>query len=149
MLELRKATQEDIDAILRTVRQENIAELEVLGVGLEDSLLWSLDHSSEATVAVIDGEVVCAFGVVATPKKGVGRPWMVGTSTIDRHSIEFLRSSKVVLTDLLRRWDLLVNYADTRNLRGLRWLKFMGFTIHEAEPLGERQLMFHRFEKEA
>ena len=149
MLELRKATQEDIDAVLRTVRQENIAELEVLGVGVDYSLVWSLENSSEACVAVIDGEVVCAFGVVPTPKKGVGVPWMMGTSTIDRHSIAFLRASKMVLTDMFKRWDLLVNDADTRNLRGLRWLKFMGFTIHEAEPLGERQLMFHRFEKEA
>lgn len=149
MLELRKATQADIDAILATVRKENIAELEVLGVGLEDSLLWSLDHSSEACVAVIDGEVVCAFGVVATPEARVGVPWMVGTSTIDRHSIAFLRSSKMVLTDMFKRWDLLVNFADTRNLRGLRWLKFMGFTIHPTEPIGENQLMFHRFEKGA
>ena len=58
MLELRKATQEDIDAILHTVRQENIAELEVLGVGVDYSLVWSLENSSEACVAVIDGEVV-------------------------------------------------------------------------------------------
>lgn len=149
MLQLRKATQEDIDAILRTARQENVDELEVLGIGLQDALLWSLDHSSEACVALLDGEPVCAFGVVATDQQGVGRPWMVGTSAIDRHSFAFLRSSKIVIADLLTRWDLLVNYADTRNSRGLRWLRFMGFTIHPAELIGEKPMPFHRFEKGA
>ncbi len=144
--EFRKATHEDVKAIIRTVRQENLDELELVGIGLQDALEWSLGHSEEAFVAVFDGVPVCAFGVIATDDPHVGRPWMVGTSEIDNHKVEFLRASKAVVAELLIYWGTLRNVADARNTRGLRWLRFMGFTIHPAEHLcGD--LFVHRFEK--
>jgi len=146
--EFRKATQEDVQHILATVRQENLDELELIGIGIQDALEWSLGHSEEAFVAVFDGVPVCAFGVIATDDPHVGRPWMVGTSEIDKHKLAFLRGSKVVVAELLTYWGTLRNVADARNARGLRWLRFMGFTIHPAEHLGGG-FFIHRFEKSA
>lgn len=146
--EFREATQEDIELILNYARQENIDELQLVdNLDLRTALVGSLGQSTEAYVAVIDGDPVCAFGVVETDHPGVGRPWMVGTSTIDKHGVAFLRASRAVIAELAARWPLLVNVADARNTRGLRWLRFMGFTIHEPEPMGQHNLMFHRFEK--
>jgi len=144
--EFRVATPEDIQEILRTVRQENVAELEMIGVGIDTSLNWSLRNSCEAYVALIDGDVVCAFGVVATHDPNMGTPWMVGTSVIDKHSIAFLRTSKQVVDKLLERWSILRNFADARNARGLRWLRFMKFDI---DPNGVclNGFKFHQFEK--
>lgn len=148
MIEFRKALQSDVDTILEHARQENIDELQVFdGMVLQDALTKSIENSAEAFVAVIDGDPVCAFGVVPSKVPGVGTPWMVGTSTIDQHGTAFLRGSKAVISDLMNRWNLLLNYADTRNVRGLRWLRFMGFTIHAAEPVGPKGMLFHRFEK--
>lgn len=147
-LEFRAATPEDLQVILAHARQENIDELQVCdGLGLEKALSESIENSREAFVFVIDGEPVCAFGVVPAPLPNVGIPWMVGTSNIDHHGTAFLRASKKVLAELMTRWPVLTNWADSRNTRGLRWLRFMGFTIHPAIPLGEKGLLFHRFEK--
>jgi hypothetical protein len=148
--EFRESTSEDLEEILRNVRQENIDELQVFDdLGIGTALTLSIDNSSEAFVAVIDDEVVAAFGVVPSGTPGLGKPWMVGTSNIDHHAIAFLRLSKQVLTNIMLRWPRLENWADARNVRGLRWLRFMGFTIHDPILLGEKGLPFHRFEKGA
>lgn len=147
-IEFRKATQSDIDTILANARQENIDELQMFdGLDLPVALTQSIHDSSESYVAVINGDPVCAFGVVPSSTPDVGVPWMVGTSTIDQHGTAFLRGSKAVINDLLTRWPLLRNWADTRNVRGLRWLRFMGFTIHPAQPVGPKGMLFHLFEK--
>ena len=40
----------------------------------------------------------------------------------------------------------LVNWVDDRNTCAIRWLKWMGFTIHEPEPYGVANLPFRRFD---
>src|SRR5574340_1750339 len=104
------ASSADLTFIFENVRKENLAELEVFDdLGLDAAIGQSIERSSEAFVAVIDGEPVCAFGVVDSGRPGTGRPWMVGTSNIDRHGIAFLRASKQVIADIMVRWPHLEN----------------------------------------
>jgi hypothetical protein len=37
------------------------------------------------------------------------------------------------------------NYVDARHARSIRWLKWLGFTIEEARPMGFAGLPFHPF----
>ena len=147
MIEMRTATAEDISAVRANVRAENLAELEVVGLGLDEVLDWSLNNSWEALCGVIDGEPVCLFGVECTEDPEIGCPWMVGSNAIDRHRVAFLRASKAKVDQWNTHWPVLMNWVDARNVRGLRWLRFLGFEIQEAIPMGESGLEFHLFSK--
>jgi hypothetical protein len=146
-IRFRPITPEDVRIVTEHIRSENVAELEVIdGFDLPTVMDLCINQSAMALTGEFDGEPVCLFGVVAT-SPGVGAPWMFGSSLIDKHAVAFLRGSKTVISVMLNEWDYLENWADTRNLRGLRWIRFMGFTIHPAQPYGLKGMLFHRFEK--
>lgn len=92
---------------------------------------------------------VCVFGVA--PRSwvaGIGIPWMVGTDGLDRCAHALLRTSRPAIEVLHARFPELVNYIDARNVRAIRWLIWLGFTIHDPEPYGVAGLPFHRFTRD-
>jgi hypothetical protein len=147
-VKFRAITPEDVAVVMANIRSENVDELEMYdGLDLDGIVGWCVNNSQCALTGDIDGEPVCLFGVVDAETPGEGAPWMFGSSLIDRHAVPFLKASRYVVARLLEEWDHLQNWTDVRNARGLRWLKFMGFTIHPAEPHGPKGLLFHRVEK--
>jgi hypothetical protein len=147
--EFREVLSSDFDIVLAHIRNENVQELEMDdSLQLETIMKWCISESLVALTGVIGGEPVCIFGVV-DHGDNIGQPWMFGTSLIDKHAVSFLKASRYVIGRLLNDWPKLENWTDARNARGLRWLKFMGFTIHPAEPYGPKGLPFHRVERSA
>jgi len=93
---------------------------------------------------------VCIFGVAPASLLGsVGVPWMIGTQEIDSHAKAFLRRNKAYVERMSELYNYLVNFVDARNTRAIGWLKWLGFTILEAQPHGPDGLPFHRFEMRA
>lgn len=147
-IKFRPITSDDFKIVHDHIRRENVEELQMQdGLELEQIMQWCVDNSDVALTGEIDGEPVCLFGVVSADTPGEGAPWMFGSSLIDKHAVAFLKASRHVVATFLAEWDHLQNWTDARNTRGLRWLKFMGFTIHPAEPHGPKGLLFHRVEK--
>ena len=147
--EFREVLAEDFDIVFAHIRKENVEELEMDdALRLENVMRWCISESQLALTGVIDDEPVCIFGVV-DHGDNVGQPWMFGTSLIDKHAVSFLKASRYVVGRLLDEWPKLENWTDARNARGLRWLKFMGFTIHPAAPHGPKGLPFHHVERSA
>lgn len=114
--------------------------------------LESLEHgiacSSEAWAALVGDEVACIFGVApASILASEGCPWMLGTPLIERHALPFLRRCRPVVDHWAEVYGHLANHVDARNTKAIRWLRWLGFVIHEAEPLGPMALPFHRFER--
>ena len=133
-----RARQADVDELWAAARTSPFV-----------SLLRGIQNSPECWTGSIDGEPVCMFGVAAQSiLTGYGVPWMVGTSAIDRHSKAFLKGSKFVVEGMLHKWSHLENWVDARNVRAIRWLKYLGFTVHPPLPYGELGLPFHCFEME-
>ena len=61
-------------------------------------------------------------------------PWGVFTRAIDRHPLPFLR--------FIRGWVRAnvsmpaANYIDARNLRGIEWFNWLGFSVGDPVPYG-------------
>lgn len=147
-IKFRPITPEDVAVVREHIRKENVEELQMQdGLELDSIMQWCVDNSALALTGEFDGEPVCLFGVVDAQMPGEGAPWMFGSSLIDKHAVPFLKASRYVVSRMLQEWAHLQNWTDVRNTRGLRWLKFMGFTIHPAEPHGPKGLLFHRVEK--
>lgn len=141
-----KATFDHIPLLLPHVRQEDIVELAAVGETPESCLKTGLEVSEYAFSVFFNGEIVCIFGVgTASLLGGEGVPWMVGSDRLNRCVPGFLRRSRAAVRILQDRYLLLENWVDARNERAIRWLRWLGFEIHDAAPRGNNGELFHRF----
>lgn len=142
---------EHVAPMLEHIRQADIDELwSANRVTPEDALTIGIKVSTEAWSGLVDGKPVCIFGVApASMLGGIGVPWMVGTSEVDKHAKAFLRRNKPYVKQMLTLYNYLVNHVDSRNTRAVSWLRWLGFTICDAAPYGFEGVPFHRFEMRA
>lgn len=144
-----RATEEHALALAPTMRPEDAAEvLASGGYSPEEALVESLKVSSEAYTLLLDGKPAVMWGVVAMPTRTILEPptgvvWLLGGEAIRRRKRLFLRLSRVGVSLLLERYALLVNAVDARYVGALRWVRWLGFKVGEAEPFGEAGLPFH------
>lgn len=142
------ATVEHAIAIAADVRAPDAAEIWASTMQVPELALRSgLRFSDQAMTGLIDGEPVCMWGVVTESMIGrIGVPWMLGTSKLDKLARVFLRHCREPLLEMMQGYGKLINYVDARNLRTIKWLRFMGFHVEpETQPYGVSGLPFHRF----
>lgn len=110
-----------------------------------EALLYAFKGSDECYTARADGEIICMFGIhKLTALGGYATPWLLGANGIKKHYRHFLRYGRYVVADWKERYPVLVNYSDSRYKTALRWLEWLGFTIHPAQPHGPFGVPFHR-----
>lgn len=107
----------------------------------------SLAASPNAQVGLCRGRVVCMYGVAEISiLSNIGIPWLLGTDEIEKHSKYFLRQNRYYMKQVKKRYAFLFNFVDARNIVAIRWLKWLGFRIHDAQNFGPDDMPFHRFE---
>jgi hypothetical protein len=146
---IRPATYEDCLNLAPNLRQEDKDEAWVSGRYLpEEALIECLRVTPNAKVGVVDGEVICMFGVTSALRVDTGMPWMLGSDGIKSVSREFLRRNKEALDEVSVGYTWLNNYVWSKNTTHIRWLKWMGFTIeYQSMHVGHDQEIFYRFHK--
>jgi hypothetical protein len=144
------ALPEHIPAIADQVREADRAEFAALWQTAFSVMTESLQVSTEAWTGTVDGVPVCMFGVapVGFLVPEYGRPWMVGTHHLDRHSRLFLRRCRKQVAAMHRRYPVLVNCVAAANTRAIRWLQWLGFQVDDKPiPVGLYDVPFYRFER--
>ena len=141
------ATAEHIAPVAARMRQADRDEVWASSLSRpEAALRMSLAASPLAWTGLVDGVPVCMFGAAAsTMLASQGCPWLLGTDEVERHAIAFLRRNRAQVGLMLKVFGTLANRVDSRNTQSVRWLEWLGFTIHPAEPFGPLGLPFHRF----
>ena len=147
-VEIRPATADDIAPIVARIRESDRREcLAQTLLQPADAIAFVLGKSSQAWAGTVDGAAVCLFGVfpstLVTPDHG--RPWMVGTDAVETYQRAFLRRNRAIISEMKSRYSVLENWVDMRNDTSRKWLAWLGFTIHDAEPHGPLGRPFHRF----
>lgn len=93
-----------------------------------------------------DGKLLCIGGAARRSLlSDTGTPWMLGTEALEREGRLFMAHGKQCVDALLQYFTTLENYVDARNVKSIRWLRRMGFTVHDPEPYGHAGLPFHKF----
>jgi hypothetical protein len=141
--EIVEATMHHAEELSRTIRADDKREVEALGVTVDDALEHGVRRGANAFL--VDGEVVCIFGLNRLmfwdPEAS---PWMLTSNALEDHKIAFLRES----VRISRAWKAantyLWNYVDARHTASIEWLVWLGFTIHPAEKINGH--LFHYFD---
>jgi hypothetical protein len=145
VVEIRPATVADAKAlVLRAADREEVDAL--TGRDPRAVLVESVERSVSAWAGVVDGELVCLFGVAPLSLAGVtGVPWLLGSDAVARFGGPFLRCNRTYLREMLREFPVLRNVVDARNAVSIRWLGWLGFTLGTPQPMGVRGLPFIPF----
>lgn len=133
---------------LRAADREEVAAAS--GMDPRLAIEIAIERSAAAWVGLVDGVPACVFGVGGPSLMGdIGVPWLLGTDEIVRHQRAFLRRNKPYVAKMLKLFPNLINMVDARNGVAINWLRWLGFTIHDAAPYGLAGLPFHPFSMEA
>lgn len=145
------STVDHVPILAASMRAEEIAEaMAMAGLSPLDATAQSLARAIRAWTWIIDGEPACMFGVGTRNIAGdTGWPWLITTYAVERHPMTFLRHCRECVDEMLRIFPHLENYVDARHRLCVRWLKWLGFTVHAPEAFGVAGLPFHRFEMRA
>lgn len=148
---IRPASPDDVADLAPRLRAADRAEVWASHRATPfEALDCSVRWSDDARAGLVDGVVMCLWGVVPLSLIGrVGSPWMLASDDLERHPRLFLRRCRDVVAEMQAPYRLLTNHVDARNRLSIRWLRWLGFEIGPAEPWGFDRLPFHRFERRA
>lgn len=136
----------DIAPIAADMRPSDVEEVWASSRFTPEQALMSSWLGSRWTYTVNDEDGPVAMFGVAPWEEGVGTPWMLATPRLmGAHRREFIVKSRLVVGQMQAEFTSLENHVDARNLASIRWLRWLGFTIHPAAPRGPFRLPFHRF----
>ena len=147
---IKDARLEDALAMAHKMRDSDVKEIWASHrVRPLEALAKCIRNSERARTGRIDGEIACIFGISRQNLMGsAGTIWMLGTDLLEKHGIRFLRENKKEIVDISSEFSHIENYCDARNTVTIKWLKWLWFTVEEAQPYGVYNLPFHHFHKE-
>lgn len=147
MLDFRRATRFDLDAIAQIMREDDVTECRACGHSPREALEAGFSGGGHTwTVSDASGPFL-AFGV--TPMSlmdRIGRPWLLSSPRLWNHRKALLRLSGGMMWAIEERYPRLENYVWAGNDKSIRLLGKLGFAV-EAELHEIGGLPFHHFSK--
>jgi hypothetical protein len=111
----------------------------------EEALKQSLFLCKYNRVVLLNDKVVCIFGIGHIGEVGI--PWMLASDHLRDIRKTFLRECKGYLEEMSQGCSYLYNVAWARNETHITWLKWLGFDIRPAKPMGPDGELYHEFFK--
>lgn len=149
VVEFRAIQPGDVEHIAQHLRDQDAAELRANGErDALAALRRSVEESAVVVVATAHGEPGCMFGCVpgGTLLAPSAVVWMVGTHLVPQHQRVLARLAPRYILAMHARFGRLYNAVHASNTLAVRWLKRMGFVLHEPHPNPVTGEMFHYFE---
>lgn len=128
--------QQDADEVWATGRNTPLIALQKSVDSSHFSLLITGDDDTPLTLLGLRVENIIT---------DIGVPWLLSADQALNHRKEFLRQSPPVIDEMLQICSRLENWVHDKNTVSIRWLRWLGFTIDPAKPVGVDGEMFHRF----
>lgn len=102
----------------------------------ERPLMGYMTMSDRSYVGVVDGKIVCVWGVMRQSLlSGCGYLWLLTTEEAEQHKFLLIRWSQRVIENLLQRYTILTGECAISDQRARRWMRLLGATF--AGPEGK------------
>jgi hypothetical protein len=128
------------------MRAEDIREIEALGNTVEGAIRHSVDSTPDPWTVLYDGRVIAMFGLaIISILSGLASPWMLSAAELPiQHRHATARLTKQAVDIWKREHPRLINIIDPRYKSGIRWLQWLGFKVHDPEPMGKNMQLMHK-----
>lgn len=146
---VRPPTLADVRTMAEHMRKDDARELQASScASAERSLYLCLHRSPHRWAMDVDGKLGLLGGIsIHSLVTGVGSPWLMGTTELERVPGALTRVALRYRDLAIGLYPELVNYVDVRNRRAIKWLKRLGFTVHQDPiPYGPYRMPFYKFE---
>lgn len=133
---IRDGTLKDAWHVANNLRQGDIDELNAYQLNVRPAILVieGFKESAWCRVATINDEAALIYGVTPTNIEGEGVIWMLSTDKIMQFSRQFVRGCMNEVDAMQTIYHKkLFNYVHKNNIVAKNWLKWLGFSINEAE----------------
>lgn len=99
------------------------------------ALLAEVRHSSRAFALLLDGEVVCLWGVqVRSILANAVYIWLLTSRAVEDHPVLFIRQSRRMREALLAEYGTIEGFVAIDNPLSVRWLRWLGASF-EPSPI--------------
>lgn len=142
MIEIVPATMAHAEAI--ELRPGDAREIAALGVGKSQAFAATLSRSLWADAYLVDGEVAALMGLILSSLiGGIAMPWLMTGAPVEHHRREFMQLTRTRTQEMLAEYGMLVCNVHAEYARSIRWLRWLGFEIAAARPIGPLGASFH------
>lgn len=147
MIEFVPALRDHARALAPRLRDADREEVKAQSGLAPGAALLASVAMGNATAALEDGVVIALFGCPRWSVLGEGGvPWMLGCNRVLEIPTVVLRHNKRFVEQWRSEFAYLSNHVDARNEVSIRWLRWLGFTIHDPAPHGPYGMAFHKFD---
>lgn len=138
---------EDVEHVKANLRPADRLEIELFTGREPAAVVDETVHLSVVSGAGLWlGETCCIYGVAPrAPGSPVGVPWLLSTPSVERHAPALLRGSAAAVREMRKMFPWMENVVHAENRHALGWLKWLGFAMDEARPMGVSGAPFIRF----
>lgn len=147
LYEVVPVRQRHLDELALNMRPEDVAEVAALGMLPWQALSKCAMASRDTVAGLADGKVLAVFGTCEMPEHpGFTFIWLLSSREADHHKMAFARWSKRFVDGQRGRHRILGNFVDARYKKAVEWVRWLGFTVYPAAPLGDQGVPFHWFD---
>ena len=136
VITIKPSKPADASELLPRLRPEDLKELTAVveqKERLEEALRNGITMSKRCYTVRFrkDKKLICVFGVVDDPyiDMNAGAVWMLGTPSLTKISITFLKRCKEFIKILEEGYEMTHNLVHCENKLHIKWLEWAGFTF--------------------
>lgn len=127
-----------IGPLLRRVDESELCRWFNRGLQPKHLLRVAIRDALYCRSVLLEERVVAMWGVTGSLMAPVGSVWFVLTPEARRFPVALVRGARQELNDLLATKRELRTVVDDDDHRAMRWLRFLGFDLTDADTTGLR-----------
>jgi hypothetical protein len=132
LLVFRSPRSGDAEKLAAALGPETLASMRVVRQAPVKLVAHSLEASTEAWVAVDDGEPICAWGYRAEGLVAVSAfAWCIATPAVQRHKRLMWAENLKFVARLREQFPHIEAFCHADYAVSQRWLRRLGFTLYE------------------
>lgn len=142
---VRPSVVEDVYLLASSLRTNDRAEVEALGVDARQGIRRSFRDGVLRKTYFVDGEIAAMSGLCGPMLGDIGEPYLMTAPVAERVPIAFVRYARSAVAEMMQHKLRLEGYVAAEYSAACRLLEVLGFTVGKPEQFGPRKSLFRKY----